>query len=328
MPRCRGAEAGFEPATNRSAVVQSTGRLRGRVERAARAEQVHIGDAAAAQQQLMLQQVQEKAQRRAALELQAELARALAQACWQEDWQEFCWQRQQQEEANTAATETAAQQQQLLLRQQQMHCEAEAGQHDGQMAERQAQQQAVQRAVQQAAAAEAGMEVGCAVVGAAGGRAAVSVPGKRQRVGAKVIDLEMMVQSAPALVPAAAAAEGRASGARSTRGRAPPAKPRAPAKPSAAKPPPRVGVVKPAAAQRPRGRQARPSRAERAAWPAMRDAAMRAGCEFVACWSCGEPAYEGTLCGRGGEYCEHNDDMESGGEGAPHAGIEMWDDAI
>ena len=46
----------------------------------------------------------------------------------------------------------------------------------------------------------------------------------------------------------------------------------------------------------------------------MRAAAMRAGQEFHACHSCGDPAYEGTYCGRGGEYCENNDDMNSDDE--------------
>ena len=267
------------------------------------------------EQQLQQQQLE---QERAALELQKELARALAQQCWQEGWQLFCWQRQQEEaelESRGAAAAAAAAAQQQLLQQQQAE---EAQPQEQQQLQQQAQLQQQQAAEQRR------------------GAAAAAAHGKRQRVGATAIDLEMVVAQLPPhidltvheVAPAAAAAIGRASRARPAGG--PAATPSAPARRSAPKPPARPAKPPPpqkkGAAARPlarvvaRGRQAMPSRAERAAWPAIRGAAVRAGLEFQACHSCGEPAYEGTLCGRGGGYCEHNDEMNTDDEGAPAGG--------
>ena len=279
---------------------------------------VQVPDAAMERQQRQLEQQQYRARQQAALEQHAEQERAMAQACWQEGWLHFCWLRQE-EEAELAARDAAAMaaaaaaQQQLLEEQQ---AEAAAAAAAAAVAATEAAAAELERRQRQAAAAAA--EAAVRSRAAESDASAVSAPGKRQRVEAVVIDITTEEGAAPASrarperppAPAAVAA-GRASGARPARARAPAAQPRAPAKPSAAKPPPRVRVQKQLAARRPHGRQALPSRADRAAWPAMRAAAVRAGLEFHACHSCGEPAYEGTFCGRGGGYCEYNDEMSA-----------------
>ena len=38
---------------------------------------------------------------------------------------------------------------------------------------------------------------------------------------------------------------------------------------------------------------------------------MQAGCVFTDCGRCCEPAYEGAYCGKGGGFCENNDDMDA-----------------
>jgi len=270
----------------------------------------------------MKEQLQQEAQRWAAREWQAELAQVRAQASWQESWQQFCWQRQREEEEREAHEAEAEARAQKAAAQQAAAAVARAA--EAAKAAELMQQQQMEAAVAMEEAGRARVTARGGPVCAASSCAAVSTPGKRQRVGAEGVDLEQMEQSASAPMPASAAAGGRAPGAQSTRARAP----RAPTKRSAAKPPPRVRVVKPPAVGRQRGRQALPSRAERAAWPAMRDAAVRAGLDFMACQSCGEPAYEGVRCGRGGEYCEHNDRMDSDDDGVLYESIVLEGDEI
>jgi len=275
----------------------------------------------------------QKQQQLAAAELLKQQEQQLEQEQLQlhQSWLLFCAQRQQQEDelaALDAAANSEAALDQLTLTTTTTAAAATGEQRRPEQPPQQPQEQQQlqqQAQLQQQQAAEQRR-----------GAAAAAAHGKRQRVGETAIDLEMVVAQLPPhidltvheVAPAAAAAIGRASRARPAGG--PAATPSAPARRSAPKPPARPAKPPPpqkkGAAARPlarvvaRGRQAMPSRAGRAAWPAIRGAAVRAGLEFQACHSCGEPAYEGTLCGRGGGYCEHNDEMNTDDEGAPAGG--------